>query len=203
MTKDAYWDELGIAWCAIHPEPDAIMPRLKSRLRRQSFLIAAYVVTGLLFGLAGALLGAYSVWRGWTIGLWNFVARGVVLVAVSAIPAVAALGLLPVMTGDQARALPDMIDLTIARAERLLVAIRLGVLACAVVAALELAGMAIRAYSGRLPAMPLVLELAVLAILAILTLALIFYGRHVSVTLTKFQYLKDALAKDDENREVL
>jgi len=199
MTKDAYWDELGIAWCAIQPETGAIMPRLKSRLRRQSFLIAACAVMGLLFGLAGALLGAYSVWRGWTLGLWNFVARGVVLVAVSAIPAVAALGLLPVVIGDKARALPDMIDLTIARAERLLIAIRLGLLACAAVAGNALAIMAMRAYSGRPPAMPLVLALAVLTILAILALGLFLYGRHVAVTLAKFRYLKDALAKDEEN----
>ncbi|HKB96562.1 MAG TPA: hypothetical protein VKB94_06900 [Rhizomicrobium sp.] len=202
MTKDAYWDELGIAWCAIRPETDTVMPRLKSRLRRQSLLIAAYVATGLLFGFAGALLGVYSAWRGWTIGLWNFVARGVVLVAVSAIPAVAALELLSVMTGDQARALPDMIDLTIARAERLLGAIRLGLLACGVLAVLELAGMTFRAYSGRAPAMPLVLELAVLAILAVLALGLVFYGRQSRATQAKFQYLKDVLARDDENREV-
>jgi uncharacterized membrane protein (UPF0136 family) len=196
MTKDAYWDELGIAWCAVHPETEIIIPRLQHRLRGQSVLITAGVVAGLLFGLAGALLGAYSVWRGWTIGLWNFVVRGVVLVAVSAIPAVAAMGLLPVMLGDQARALPDMINLTIARAERLLVAIRPGLLTCAVLAALELAGMAFRAYSGRPPAMPLVLELAVLAILAILALGFFFYERHINVTRRKFRYLRDALAGD-------
>jgi hypothetical protein len=196
MTKDAYWDELGIAWCAVHPETEVIIPRLKARLRVQSFLIAAGVVLGLLFGVAGALLGTYSVWRGWTIGLWNFVARGVALVAVSAIPAVAALRLLPVMLGAQARALPDMINLTIARAERLLVAIRLGLLTCAVLAAQELAVMFFRAYSGRPPAMPLVLELAVLAILAFLALGFFFYGRHINLTRRKFRYLKDALAMD-------
>jgi hypothetical protein len=197
MTKDAYWDELGIAWCAVHPETEIIIPRLQDRLRGQSVLIRAGVVAGLLFGVAGALVGAYSVWRGWTIGLWNFVARGVVLAAVSAIPAVAALALLPVMSGDQARALPDMINLTIARAEKLIAAIRLGLMTCAVLAALELAGMAIRAYSGRPPAMPLVLELAVLAIQAILALAFFFYERHINVTRRKFRYLKVALAGDN------
>jgi hypothetical protein len=186
MTKDAYWDELGIAWCAVHPETEIIIPRLQDRLRGQSVLIRAGVVAGLLFGVAGALVGAYSVWRGWTIGLWNFVARGVVLAAVSAIPAVAALALLPVMSGDQARALPDMINLTIARAEKLIAAIRLGLMTCAVLAALELAGMAIRAYSGRPPAMPLVLELA-----------FFFYERHINVTRRKFRYLKVALAGDN------
>jgi hypothetical protein len=196
MTKDVYWDELGIAWCAINPETEVIIPRLQDRLRRQSVLIAGGVVAGLLFGLVGALVGAYSMWRGWTIGLWNFVARGVVLVAVSAIPAVAAIGLLPVMSGDQARALPDMINLTIARAEKLLAAIRLGLLTCAVLAALELGGMAIRAYSGRPPAMPLILELAVLAILAILALGFFFYERHIKLTRRMFHYLKEVLAGD-------
>ena len=44
MTKDAYWDELGIAWCAVHPETEAIIPRLRASMRGQSFLIAAYVI---------------------------------------------------------------------------------------------------------------------------------------------------------------
>ncbi|MBA2589781.1 MAG: hypothetical protein H0U98_14285 [Alphaproteobacteria bacterium] len=193
MIKDAYWDELGIAWRAVHPETEIIIPRLQERLRRQSVLITGSVVAGLLFGFAGALVGAYSVWRGWTIGLGNFVARGIVLVAVSAIPAVAAVRLLPVMSGDHAKALPEMINLTIARAERQLVAIRLGLLTCAVWAALEVAGMAFRAYSRRPPAMPLVLELAVLAILAIVALGFFFYERHIDKTRKKFRYLKDTL----------
>jgi hypothetical protein len=199
MTKDAYWDELGFAWCAIHPETGAIMPRLKSRLRRQSFLIAACLVTGLLLGIACALLGAFTLWSGWTSGTWNFVTRGGALVAVSAILSIAAFDLLPVLASDQARALPDMIDLTIARAEKLLVAIRLGLLACTIVAVLGLAGTAIRTYSGRPPAMSPIWDLAVLAALA---LGLFLYRRRVTVTLAKFQYLKEALAREDENHQV-
>jgi hypothetical protein len=191
MTKDAYWDELGIAWCAIRPETDTVMPRLKSRLRRQSFLITAGLVTGLLLAIASALLGAFTLWNGWTGGTWNFVTRGGALLALSAFLLVAAFGLLPVLAGDQARALPDMIDLTIARAERLQVAIRLGVYACAVVAVLGLAGTAIRTYSGRPPAMSPVWDLTVLAALA---LGLFLYGRHVTITLVKFRYLKRVLS---------
>src|SRR5471032_418497 len=134
MTKDAYWDELGIAWCAIRPETDSVVPRLKSRLWRQSFLIAVCLIAGLLLGVAGALLGAVTLWSGWIGGTWNFVTRGGALLAVSAILSVATLTLLPVMASDQAKALPEMIALTIARAERMLVAIRLGFIACAVAA---------------------------------------------------------------------
>jgi hypothetical protein len=196
MTEDAYWDELGIAWRAVNPETEIVIARLEGRLHRQSLLIIAGVVAGLLFGIAGAMIGAYSVWRGWAFGLWNFVVRGIVLVAVSTIPAVAALRLLPVMWGDQAKALPEMINLTISRAERLLVATRLGLLTCAIWAALELGGMAFRAYTGRPPAMPLVLELGVLVILAILAVGCFFYERHMNLTREKFHYLKDALAGD-------
>jgi hypothetical protein len=200
MTKDAYWDELGIAWCAIHPETDTVMPRLKSRLRRQSFLIAVCLIIGLLLGIASAVLGAFTLWIGWTGGAWNFVTRGFALLAVSVILAIASFSLLPVSASGQARALPDMIDLTIARAERMLVAIRLGFLACAVVAVLGLVGTEMRTYSGRPPALSPILDLAVLAIMA---LGLFLYNRHVTVMLAKFQYLKDVLAKDGENRDVL
>ena len=191
--RDAYWDELGIAWCAVHTGAD-VVPRLRSHLRRQSLLVAAYLGAGGLLGVACVLLGAFTLWRGWTGGAWHFVTRGTALLAVSAILAIAILGLLPVRTSDQARTLPDMIDLTIARAERLLMTVRLGVVACAILAAFGLAGTAIRTYYGKPPALSPLLDLAILAILA---LGLLFYGRSVAITLRKFQYLKDVLARDE------
>jgi hypothetical protein len=190
MKKNAYWDELGIAWCAVHPETEVIIPRLKARLRGQSFLITLCLAVGLLFGVAGALLGAWTLWTGWTNGAWNFVTRGAALIGVSGLMSVASLQLLPVMASDQARALLDMIDLTIARTERLLVAIRLGFVACAGAAVLGLAGTAIRTYSGKPPAMSPIWPMAILAVLA---LGLFLYGRHVRQTRRKFRYLKDAL----------
>ena len=27
--RDAYWDELGVAWCAINPDIDVIAPRFR------------------------------------------------------------------------------------------------------------------------------------------------------------------------------
>ena len=194
MTKDAYWDELGIAWCAVHPETEVIIPRLRASLRGQSFLIAAYVFAGLLLGLAGALLGAYTLWRSWTFGPWSFVVRGAVLLAISGMMAVAGLELLPVMRGDQARALPEMIDLAIVRAQRLLLAVRLGLLACAVTAVFALLGSAIRIFPGKVPPnSPILLYWVVLAALA---LGFFFYGRHINLTRRKFRYLKEALAMD-------
>jgi hypothetical protein len=190
MKKNAYWDELGIAWCAAQPETEIVIPRLKGRLRGQSFLLALCVTAGLLLGIAGALLGVWTLWTGWTNGAWNFVTRGTALIAVSAIMSVAALQLLPVMASDQARALPDMIDLTIARAERLLIAVRLGLVACAVAVVLGLAGTAIRILSGKPAAMSPIWPTAILAILA---LVLFLYSRHVRHRRRKFRYLKDAL----------
>jgi hypothetical protein len=191
MMTDPYWDELGIAWSAITPGTDAIPPRLQVSLQRQSMLIATCLVTGLLLGVAGVLLGVFTLWSGWASGTWNFVTRGGGVMAISSILLVAALGLLPVRAGDQARALPDVIDLTIARAERLLMAIRLGFLACAVAAVLGLVGTAIRSYSGKPPAMSPILDLAVVAILAV---GLFLYGRHLRAHLAKLQYLRKALA---------
>ena len=55
--RDAYWDELGIAWCAIEPEVNAMTPRLEARLRRQSLLITAVLILGLPLIVAGMLVG--------------------------------------------------------------------------------------------------------------------------------------------------
>jgi hypothetical protein len=192
-SSDPYWDELGVAWCAINPQVDVIMPRLRSRLRRQSLLIMAGLVLGLPLCVAGFLLGAFTIWRGWTTGTWNFVTRGVTLVAISALLSIALSRLLPVRAGDDARALSEMIDLAIARAARTLMTIRLGLYACAVAALLGLLGTVIRTYSARPPAMSPIVDLAVLAIFA---MGLFFYGRNTRIHLEKMKHLKRALATD-------
>ncbi|MBA2589407.1 MAG: hypothetical protein H0U98_12375 [Alphaproteobacteria bacterium] len=191
MTKSAYWDELGIAWCAVHSPLDIVIPRLKARLRGESLLIGLYVTAGLLLGIASAGLGAFTLWMGWTREAWFFVTRGTALVAVSAIMIVASLQLLPVMASEQATALPDMIDLSIARAERLVRVVRLGFAACAVTTVLGLAGTAIRNYSGKPPAMSPIWALGVTAVLA---LGLFWYGRHLGRTRAKFRYLQTVMA---------
>ena len=75
--RDAYWDELGIAWCAIEPEVNAMTPRLEARLRRQSLLITAVLILGLPLVVAGMLVGMLTIWSGFATGAWNFVTRGV------------------------------------------------------------------------------------------------------------------------------
>jgi vacuolar-type H+-ATPase subunit I/STV1 len=188
---DAYWDEWGVAWCAINPDINVITPRLKSRLRRQSFFIVASLVLGFLFAATGFLVGIVTIWRGWSTSTWNFVTRGIAIVAIAGILSMAASLLLPFRASDNARALSEMIDLAIARAERTLITIRLGFYACAVAAVLGLAGTVIRAYLTRPPRMSPVIDLAVLAIFA---LGLFLYARHVRVNLAKFKCLKQALA---------
>ena len=60
-----------------------------------------------------------------------------------------------------------MIDLAIARAQRTLVTIRLGLYACAVAAVFGLVGTAIRTYLTRPPRMSPVVDLAVLVMVAL------------------------------------
>jgi MFS family permease len=189
-TTDAYWDELGIAWSAINPDINVIMPRLKSRLRRQSFLIRAGVAIGILLAAGGFIIGVVTIWRGWTTDTWNFVTRGIAILAVSALLSIAVSLLLPVSASGDVKALAEMIDLAIARAERTLKTIRLGFYACAVVAVLGLAGTAIRTYLSRPPSVSPIIDLAVLAIFA---LGLFLYARHTRVDLAKYRCLKKAL----------
>ena len=80
---NAYWDELGVEWRALNPDPDIIGPRLKSRLRRQSLLIRAGLMAGLLLSAGGVILSLITIWMGWTTVTWNFVTRGIAIGAVS------------------------------------------------------------------------------------------------------------------------
>jgi len=192
-SSDPYWDELGIAWYAIDPQVNLIMPRLKARLRRQSLLLMASLVFGLPLSVAGFLLGVFTIWRGWNTGTWNFVTRGVAVVAISALLSTAWYRMLPFRARAEAKALLEMIDLDIARAERMLIIIRLGLCMCAVAAVFGLLGTAIRTHFSRPPALSPIADLAVLAVLA---LGLFFSGRHTRTHLEKMKHLKQSLATD-------
>lgn len=192
MTNDSYWDELGIAWCMNRTSTDMVMSKLQARFRRQSILIVTCLVIGLLLGGFGAMLGAFTLWRGWTSETWNFVTRGIALLVTSGIVFMAALRLARVMGGDSVKALPEMLDLNIARARTLLASVYSGLSACAVAMVLGLVGTTLRTTA---PAMPPVLDLAILALLA---LGLFLYGRRVSTQLAKFRYLRGALAADSD-----
>jgi hypothetical protein len=190
-TTDAYWDELGVAWSAINPDINVIMPRLKSRLRRQSFLIRAGAAIGILLAVGGFIIGVVTIWRGWTTDTWNFVTRGIAILAISSFASIAVSLLLPVRASGDVKALVDMIDLAIARGERTLKAIRLGFYACTVAAVLGLAGAAIRTHLSRPPSASLLVDVSVLGVLA---LGLFFYARHTRVELAKCRCLKRAVA---------
>jgi MFS family permease len=189
-TADAYWDELGVAWSAINPDINVIMPHLKSRLRRQSFLIRAGVAVGILLAAGGFIIGALTIWKGWATDSWNLVTRGIAVLVISALVSIAMSLLLPVRASADVKALAEMINLAIARAERTLKTIRLGFYACAVAAVLGLAGTAIRTYQSRPPSVSPAMDLAVLAIFA---LGLLLYARHTRVDLAKYRCLKRAL----------
>ena len=193
---DPFWDELGVAWSAINPDIDLIMPRLKSRLRRHSILITASLVLGLPLSLAGFLLGVYTIWIGWTNGASHFVTRGISLVVIATILSFAMSFLLSVRAGDSL-ALSEMLDLAIARAEKTLVTTRLGLYACGVAALLGLVGTAMRTQLSRPPALS---PLADLAVLAIFALGLFLYRRRLSRDLAKYRYLKGVLVLDGEGK---
>jgi hypothetical protein len=192
-SPDAYWDELGVAWCAIDPNVSVIASRLEARLRRQSRWIKAGLVLGLPFGAAGVLLGVATICIGWFSGAWNFVTRGVAIVAMSAVLTFALWSLLSVRSGGITSALSEMIDLAIDRAQRTFSVVRAGLYACVIAAAFGVVGTAIRTHFGRPPRVSPIVDLVILALIA---LVLFLYGREIQVELGKYRTLKQALAVD-------
>jgi hypothetical protein len=188
-----YWDELGVAWCAVSPEIDAIVPRLTARLRRQSMLMTAAGVVGLPLSVAGLLLGMLTIWSGWTTGMWNFVTRGTAVAAMSVLAASALSLLLSARASDATRALSDMLDLAVTRSERMLVLIRFGLYACIVAAVFGVVGTVIRTHIAAPPQMSPIVDVAILALAAV---GLLLYARHTKATLARLRALKHALTKD-------
>jgi hypothetical protein len=195
MTENskAFWDDLGFAWQVAEPERGLIVPRLSERLRRQSLLIALGIAGGVLLAGAGALLGAFTLWIGWSAGAWNFIPRGIAILAISTIVALATASLWPVRASDNARALPDMLQLTVGRLAGTLRIIQLGLVACFTAAVLGLLGAAVRMYFFRAPTVSPVLDLALLAAVAI---GLALYRKRVSNELLRFRYLQEALSAE-------
>ena len=196
MTKssDDYWDELGVIWCAIDPNIGVIKPRLEARLRRQTEWITAALVIGLPLGVAGVLLGVVTICLGF-LGPWNFVTRGIAIVAMSVILTLAVWSLQPVRSVDTTGALSDMIDLAIDRAQSTLSLIRAGLYSCAIAVVFGLVGTAIRTHHGNPPKLAPIVDLAIIAVIA---LVLSLYGQQIRVGLAKYRALKRALAVDGE-----
>ena len=165
--KDAYWDELGIAWRAQEPEAALVASRLEPALKLQAALVRSAALLGLPCGVLGLGLAGWTVWAGVSGHAWNFVTRGLTLGVVAAMALVAAAALRAALKGES-RSLRERLDLAILRAERLMQAASLGCAALAVLAVGGLAGYAIRARLGRPPQASPVEALLALAVLALI-----------------------------------
>jgi vacuolar-type H+-ATPase subunit I/STV1 len=202
MTErsDKYFDDLGVQWRAIAVDVTVVAPRLHSRIRRQSFLIQAALLLGVPIAACGIVLGAVTVWWGWTTATWNFVTRGIAIGVIASLALTMLSSLVSVRSGSGARALTDMLALAIQRAQATLAAVRIGLLSCAIAAALGVAGAVIRARAGRPPALSPVVDLAVLVLVTVILLA---WRQRTALTLGKLRYLEQALASeasDDKER---
>jgi hypothetical protein len=193
-SSDTKWDELGVAWRAMDPNISVIKPRLEARLRRQTKWITAGLVIGLPLGAAGVLLGVVTICLGF-LGPWNFVTRGIAIVAMSAILMFALWSLQPVRSAAATSALSEMIDLAINRAQRTISLIRAGLYSCLIAAVFGLVGTAIRTHLGNPPKMSPVIDLVIVALIAF---ALWLYGQKIRAELAKYSALKRALAVDGD-----
>lgn len=198
MTEqpDKYWDDLGIAWRAIEVDVDALTPRLQSRLRRQSFLIGVALGLGVPMAVGGIVLGAVTVWWGWTGAVWNFVTRGIAVVVIAGLAMTALLSIVSIR-GNDARALAEMVDLAIRRASASLAVIRIGLLSCAIAAVLGVIGAVIRTRAGSPPALSPAVDVAVLGLVTVILLA---YRQRANATLAKMRYLEHAIASNGTDR---
>ncbi|HJS92591.1 MAG TPA: hypothetical protein VJ738_21665 [Steroidobacteraceae bacterium] len=192
-SNDVYWDELGVAWRAINPEPSVIAPKLETRLRRQAAAVLAIMVVGVPLSIGGLVLGISTAWIGWSHGIWNFIARGVAIIAISSLLAIAAFSRRGSGRVDSS-SLADMLDLGIVQAERFRRAVRAGCWACGVAAVLGLLGYGIRVHFYRPPAMS---PIEPLVLLALLVIALYLFGRRNRDDLARLKYLRGVLMRPD------
>lgn len=191
MTKpeDAYWDELGIAWTAIEPDLRASMPRMKRRMRWHTLSMVVATFGGIAVGIAGGVLGIWTIWLGLSAGIWNFVTRGIAILVISLLIAGLGWSSRSALRGST-ETVSAMIELALLRAEKWHLAIRLGYAGCVVAAALGLIGYGIRVHSGRPPAMSPVEPVVVLAVFG---LVLVLLHRVVHDRIAKYRYLKRIL----------
>ena len=191
MTKDAYWDELGIAWVTFDPNLSDLSPAFKNRARREIWLFWAGLLIAAGLSTTGLLLGAWTIWLGLTLGAWNFVIRGLAIVMIALLAAIAARAFWLVKGAhNDARPVAEMLDLAIIRRRQLLLAIRLALCACAVAALFGLAGSAVRSHLSRPPNMSPVVDIILLALAA---LSLGLFSHRVKVERAKLQYLRRVL----------
>jgi hypothetical protein len=188
--SEKYWDDLGVAWRAIDVNIDVVTPRLRSRLRRQSFLIRAAFVIGVPLATCAIVLGALTIWWGWATAAWNFVIRGTAIGIVATLLLKALLSFASIRTDADARALAEMLDLAIKRARTTVAVIRVGLFMCASATVLGIVGAVIRTRAGNPPALSPVVDVAVLMLVTVIVLV---YRQRARVTLAKLRHLKQAI----------
>lgn len=187
--KDAYWDELGIAWTAIEPDLRASMPRMKRQMRWHTLAMVAATFGGAAVSIAGGVLGIWTIWTGLSAGIWNFATRGTAILVISLL--IAGLGWsFRSALRDNTETLSTMIELALLRAEKWYLAIRLGYAGCVVAATFGMIGYGIRVHSGKSPAMSPIEPVIVLAALG---LVLVLLHRGVRDRIAKYRYLKRTL----------
>jgi hypothetical protein len=192
-TPDPWWDELGFAWTAAPADPQAALPGLTARLRRQAWLLRLLIAGAALASLAGLALAGWTLWLGWTAHVWHFLVRGTA-VLVLAILLAAAAGALAGSVRDASRSLAEALDVAVRRAQGRRRALALGVWACALAAAFGTAGYFVRSYFTRPPAMS---PLEPLLVLALTALVLLLLARAASRDLARTRHLQRALAGEE------
>jgi len=187
--RDAYWDELGIAWTAIEPDLRASMPRMKRKLRWQTLSLVAVIFGGVPVGIAGGVLGTWTIWLGLSTGIWNFATRGAAILVISLLVAGVGWSSRSALR-DNTETLSAMVELTLLRAEKWRLAIRLGYASCVVAATLGMIGYGLRVHFGKPPAMSPVEPMVVLAVLG---LVLVLLHHSVRGRIAKYRYLRRLL----------
>ena len=193
MTNEPFWDELGIAWQTTSPAPAIALDRMKARFHRETQEIRLAVFVAALFGTLGVAVGAFTLWRGWMLGAVNFGVRGLAVMIVSGLLWGMVATLWRVHSGDEARSLREFADLGLDRARRNRRAVVLALGGCMVAAVLGVIGTAVRTAADHPPALSPFIDLAVLALLAVIVEAL---RRRFRSEEARFAYLCKALRQE-------
>jgi hypothetical protein len=162
---------------------------MKRQLRWQTLSLVAVTFGGVPVGIAGGVLGVWTIWLGLSTGIWNFATRGAAILVISLLIAGAGWSSRSTLR-DNTETLSAMVELTLLRAEKWRLAIRLGYASCVVAATLGMIGYGIRVHSGKPPAMSPVEPMVVLAGLG---LVLVLLHRSVRRRIAKYRYLRRLL----------
>jgi hypothetical protein len=189
-VTEPFWDELGIAWQAMSPLPAVPAERMKAHFHRETRQVRLAIALAALGGTSLAALGAFTLWQGWRLGAVNFGTRGLAVLIVAGILWAMVAKLWPVRGQEEARSLSDYADLGLARARGSRRAVVLGLAGCVVAGVLGVIGTMLRTAAGSPPALSPFVDLAVLALVAVIAEAL---RRRFRNEEARFAYLRDSL----------